>query len=737
MSASVLNALSPVTTVSETKAGLGQSVVAQSVPESTFDSSFLEQIKSLQAKGDLQEGGALEKIAGLIEGQGQSFSALLGDKLPQIKQNIKAQDINLDETMAALKDVLANLDALKKPSQLPVGLSHDSPSEMRPVKLQSSSEGQLATEIGLEEPQLAPERKLSTEIELEELQLTSERELPTEIGLEELQLIPERELPTEIGLEELQLTSERELPTEIGLEELQLIPERKLPTEIGLEELQLIPERKLSTEIGLEELQLIPESKLSTEIELEGLQPIPESKLSAEIGLEELQITPKSQLPAEIGLEESLFTPESRLSSEIPLETDDILNEKINLTNEPVSISVDKSFVELAEVNKRSQGLREGEQATEAINYVKASISNTQNTDNGAEHSSSGQISTNESLEGLVNNQSVTAPEIANKVHKPSISNVDKVTHVDEEQLEQELILEVQAQAGSIVAEQAQVRNSNNEDHSLQANTQINAPQFMKQEKMNAQEKPYMSSEQVLPADENVETEVDLGQLLKREKLINSKEDVLSLVSSKRPEKAVDLPVSSLHFNTEQASNKFATADLMTLNRQVENTNFAKQELPPMTKPFNHPEWRQEFNERVVWMHTKSIPVAELRLNPQNLGPISIQVSIDKDQQASILFNAQNAGVREAIEASIPKLREMLNAQQINLSEVNVSQQQQQGQGSARQAMQDAMAENNRNNSRNPIDSNANEPDLDVNNITEEINQGRAVASKGILSIYA
>ena len=319
------------------------------------------------------------------------------------------------------------------------------------------------------------------------------------------------------------------------------------------------------------------------------------------------------------------------------------------------------------------------------------------------------------------------------KTHEPRhYSGTDKT----DEQVEQESIVDTQSVVTNVSMQQAQVMPET-DDQAIAQNAQAARPQLLKQEKNVLQDKSYaqiaLSEEQ--STEGYVKPEINLNQLLKREKLINnSNNDFATLASAKGVEKTVDSALLSTSQPSSEQANKFSTADLMALNRQVESS-VTKQELPPMTKPFNHPEWKQEFNDRIVWMHTKSIPSAELRLNPQGLGPISIQVNVDKDQQASIVFNAQNAGVREAIEASIPKLREMLNAQQVNLAEVNVSQQQQQGQGSARQAMQDAMSENNRNNTGNSTGSTEIEPE--VNDIAEEINQGRAVASKGLLSIYA
>ncbi|MBE0471710.1 MAG: flagellar hook-length control protein FliK [Methyloprofundus sp.] len=327
------------------------------------------------------------------------------------------------------------------------------------------------------------------------------------------------------------------------------------------------------------------------------------------------------------------------------------------------------------------------------------------------------------------------------QVNQPAVLKAHEPRHYsgadeDDKQAEQDIIVDAQPVAINLAMQQTESMTAT-DDQAIAQTAQAGIAQLLKQEKNSVQDKNYTQTTLLgeQGAEDEVKPEINLGQLLKREKLINSSADFASLDNVKGAQKTVDSALlSTSQSGSEQAHNKFSTADLMALNRQVESA-VPKQELTPMTRPFNHPEWQQEFNERIIWMHTKSIPSAQLRLNPQGLGPISIQINVDKDQQASIVFNAQNAGVREAIEASMPKLREMLNAQQVNLAEVNVSQQQQQGQGSARQAMQEAMSENNRNNARNSVDSSAIEPG--VNDIAEEINQGRAVASKGILSIYA
>ncbi len=100
----------------------------------------------------------------------------------------------------------------------------------------------------------------------------------------------------------------------------------------------------------------------------------------------------------------------------------------------------------------------------------------------------------------------------------------------------------------------------------------------------------------------------------------------------------------------------------------------SKDSTPVLDEPLGHPAWQQELGERLLWMTHRSLHSAELRLNPPHLGPLEIHIALNQDQ-AIIQFSSQHAAVREAIEAAIPKLREMLGTQQVNLVDVNVSQQ--------------------------------------------------------------
>ena len=97
-----------------------------------------------------------------------------------------------------------------------------------------------------------------------------------------------------------------------------------------------------------------------------------------------------------------------------------------------------------------------------------------------------------------------------------------------------------------------------------------------------------------------------------------------------------------------------------------------------MQSPLTAPQWQSEFNDKVMSMSRVALQgqnqVAEIRLNPAHMGPIEVRVMM-KDEQASILFSAQNGVVRDAIEASLPRLREMFNNSGLMLADANVSEQ--------------------------------------------------------------
>jgi len=71
-------------------------------------------------------------------------------------------------------------------------------------------------------------------------------------------------------------------------------------------------------------------------------------------------------------------------------------------------------------------------------------------------------------------------------------------------------------------------------------------------------------------------------------------------------------------------------------------------------------------------MVTQQQQTAELSLNPPGLGPLQVVLSVGNDQ-ASAMFISQNADVRQALEAALPRLKEMMADSGISLGSTTVS----------------------------------------------------------------
>ncbi|MGB5305134.1 MAG: flagellar hook-length control protein FliK [Gammaproteobacteria bacterium] len=89
--------------------------------------------------------------------------------------------------------------------------------------------------------------------------------------------------------------------------------------------------------------------------------------------------------------------------------------------------------------------------------------------------------------------------------------------------------------------------------------------------------------------------------------------------------------------------------------------------------PVGQQGWGRAVGEQVMWFISNNVNSASLRLNPQHLGPLEMQVSMDGDK-ANVAFVSQHASVREALDSAMPRLRELFSEQGLSLGDVHVSQ---------------------------------------------------------------
>ncbi len=91
----------------------------------------------------------------------------------------------------------------------------------------------------------------------------------------------------------------------------------------------------------------------------------------------------------------------------------------------------------------------------------------------------------------------------------------------------------------------------------------------------------------------------------------------------------------------------------------------------PVEHPVGTSGWGQEVGNRVVWMANRMESRAELVLNPPQMGRVEVSLSISGDQ-ATASFVSANPTVREALEAAMPRLREILADAGIQLGQAQV-----------------------------------------------------------------
>jgi flagellar hook-length control protein FliK len=120
-----------------------------------------------------------------------------------------------------------------------------------------------------------------------------------------------------------------------------------------------------------------------------------------------------------------------------------------------------------------------------------------------------------------------------------------------------------------------------------------------------------------------------------------------------------------------QVADSRAPAAETTLRREPQNLphlKLASQEAPA------------ELHQKVNVMLAEKLQQAEIQLDPLGLGKMKIQIQMGADSQANVHFVVQHGQTREMLEQAMPRLRDMLAGQGIQLGQTLVQQQSQQQQ---------------------------------------------------------
>ena len=105
-----------------------------------------------------------------------------------------------------------------------------------------------------------------------------------------------------------------------------------------------------------------------------------------------------------------------------------------------------------------------------------------------------------------------------------------------------------------------------------------------------------------------------------------------------------------------------------------------------LDKPANilKPEGQTQFAEKIRWIVNARNSFAEIRLDPPELGSVQVKVNM-AGEAAAVSFVVQSQQARDALDQALPKLRDMLSQQGIELGQSSVQQDHQQQQGEQQQ----------------------------------------------------
>lgn len=87
--------------------------------------------------------------------------------------------------------------------------------------------------------------------------------------------------------------------------------------------------------------------------------------------------------------------------------------------------------------------------------------------------------------------------------------------------------------------------------------------------------------------------------------------------------------------------------------------------------PPGSPQFGPQIGERLLWLVRDGIHEARLQLNPRELGPVEVRLSVG-DGAAQLSFSAQHAGTAAAVQQSLPQLRDLLAQQGLQLGQASV-----------------------------------------------------------------
>lgn len=140
----------------------------------------------------------------------------------------------------------------------------------------------------------------------------------------------------------------------------------------------------------------------------------------------------------------------------------------------------------------------------------------------------------------------------------------------------------------------------------------------------------------------------------------------------------IELPERAPEITLSAATSAAASTQGLAAASQPANRDMPASvtQLERLMQPMGTPAWKEGLANRVVWMAKNDVQTASIQLNPPNLGPVEVRVTLVNDPgsptSATVQFSAAHSATRDAIESSMPRLHDALRESGITLGNTSV-----------------------------------------------------------------
>jgi len=130
--------------------------------------------------------------------------------------------------------------------------------------------------------------------------------------------------------------------------------------------------------------------------------------------------------------------------------------------------------------------------------------------------------------------------------------------------------------------------------------------------------------------------------------------------------------VSGTAYSKEELQNiqalNASTNKILDINAQTQKAGVTSQ---METIAFYRKDFTSALQDKVMVMVQQKIRQVDIRLDPPELGSMQVRLNL-QNEQASVHFIVQNQQAKEALDQNMPKLRDMLAEQGVNVGDTNV-----------------------------------------------------------------